>query len=224
MKDYVITIEREFSSGGRKIGMMLSKLLDIKCYDGELLKLAAKESGFCEEIFQNQDEKPTNSFLYSLVMDTYSFSNYGSAAFMDMPLNHKVFLAQFDTIRKLAASESCIIVGRCADYALSENPNCVKIFIQASDIEKRLHYATTELGVPEAKGKDILHKKDKQRATYYNYFSDNKWGDARCYDLCLDSSKIGFDGCAKMILQYLVVRGIMTEEELEGILKKTPVE
>ena len=109
----VITIGREFGSGGHEIGMKLAEKLGIKCYDKELLQVAAKESGLCEELFASQDEKPTNSFLYSLVMDTYSLGY--SNSYVDMPINHKVFLAQFDAIKKLAAKESCVIVGRCAD-------------------------------------------------------------------------------------------------------------
>ena len=121
MEKFVITIGRQFGSGGLDIGRKLSENLNVKCYDKELLAMAAKESGLCQEIFENHDEKPTNSFLYSLVMDTYSVSGYTSAPFLDMPLNHKVFLAQFETIKKLADKESCIIVGRCADYALAEH-------------------------------------------------------------------------------------------------------
>ena len=119
----VITIGREFGSGGHEIGMKLAEKLGIKCYDKELLELAAKESGLCEELFASQDEKPTNSFLYSLVMDTYSLGYTNS--YVDMPINHKVFLAQFDAIKKLAERESCVIVGRCADYALEDNPYAV---------------------------------------------------------------------------------------------------
>jgi predicted AAA+ superfamily ATPase len=114
MGNKIYTIGREFGSGGREIGEKLAERLGIKLYDKELLQQAAKESGFCEEIFENHDEKPTSSFLYSLVMDTYSLNGYHSAPFLDMPLNHKVFLAQFDTIKKIAERESCVIVGRIA--------------------------------------------------------------------------------------------------------------
>ena len=117
----VITIGREFGSGGHEIGMKLAERLGIKCYDKELLTEAAKHSGLCEELFETHDEKPTNSFLYSLVMDTYSLG-YTTSAYMDMPINHKIFLAQFDTIKKLADQESCVIVGRCADYAPTPLP------------------------------------------------------------------------------------------------------
>lgn len=132
----VITIGRQYGSGGREIGMRLAKELGIKCYDKELLDQAAKDSGICEELFEHHDEKPTNSFLYSLVMDTYSFG-YSSAAFADMPINHKVFLAQFDAIKNLAQKESCVMVGRCADYALSDYEGAFSVFIHA-DLDKRI--------------------------------------------------------------------------------------
>ena len=114
----VITIGRQCGSGGKMIGQKIAEKLGVKCYDRELLTKAAKESGLCEELFETHDEKPTSSFLYSLVMDTYSLG-YTTSAYMDMPINHKIFLAQFDTIKKLANEESCVIVGRCADYALA---------------------------------------------------------------------------------------------------------
>ena len=125
MGNQIYTIGREFGSAGYEVGRLLAERLGVKLYDKNLLAQAAKDSGFCEEIFENHDEKPTNSFLYSLVMDTYSGGNYSSAPFLDMPLNHKVFLAQFDTIKKIAERESCVIVGRCADYALASNPEDV---------------------------------------------------------------------------------------------------
>ena len=131
----VITIGRQCGSGGKKIGQMLAEKMGVKCYDKELLARAAKESGFCEELFETHDEKPTSSFLYSLVMDTYSLG-YNTSAYMDMPINHKIFLAQFDTIKKLADEESCVIVGRCADYALADYPNTVSVFVTGNDDDK----------------------------------------------------------------------------------------
>ena len=201
MSNVIYTIGREFGSGGKAIGEALANRLNIKCYDKELLKMAAKESGFCQEIFENQDEKPTNSFLYSLVMDTYSMSGYSSAPFLDMPLNHKVFLAQFETIKKIASTESCVIVGRCADYALSENPNCINTFIHA-DMDYRIKQIMAKEYLPENKARDLIQKTDKQRASYYNYYTSKKWGDSRSYDHCLDSSKLGIDGCVDMILAF----------------------
>ena len=195
------TIGREFGSGGREVGEKLAAKLGIKLYDKELLQQAAKDSGFCEEIFENHDEKPTNSFLYSLVMDTYSVSGYSAAPFLDMPLNHKVFLAQFETIKKIAEKESCVIVGRCADYALSDNPDCINIFIHA-DLDVRIKNVSRNLNITENKARDIINKTDKQRASYYNYYTSKKWGDSKSYNLSLDAGKLGTDNCVEMILKF----------------------
>lgn len=205
MGQFVITIGRQFGSGGLDIGRMLSEQLNVKCYDKELLSMAAKESGLCQEIFENHDEKPTSSFLYSLVMDTYSVSGYTSAPFLDMPLNHKVFLAQFEAIKNLAKKESCIIVGRCADYALAEHPNCINVFIHA-DLEFRIGHVMQTFGLSREKATDMIHKTDKKRASYYNYYSSKKWGDSRSYHLTLDSSQLGLQGCSEMILSYMEIQ------------------
>lgn len=197
----VITIGRQFGSAGREIGEKVAEYFGIKCYDKELLSRAAKESGFCEEIFQNHDEKPTSSFLYSLVMDTYSANGYSTASFLDMPLNHKVFLAQFETIKKIAENESCVIVGRCADYALANHPNCINVFVKAN-MDYRIKLVSKRSNLTESKAKDMILKQDKQRASYYNYYTSKKWGDSKSYDLCLDSSKLGIDGCVDMILKF----------------------
>ncbi len=196
-----ITIGREFGSGGREVGEKLNIKLGIKLYDKELLQQAIKDSGFCEEIFENHDEKPTNSFLYSLVMDTYSVSGYSAAPFLDMPLNHKVFLAQFEAIKKIAEKESCVIVGRCADYALSDNPDCINIFIHA-DLDVRIKNVSRNLNITENKARDIINKTDKQRASYYNYYTSKKWGDSKSYNLSLDAGKLGTDNCVEMILKF----------------------
>ena len=200
MANKIYTIGREFGSGGREVGEKLAAKLGIKLYDKELLQQAAKDSGFCEEIFENHDEKPTNSFLYSLVMDTYSVSGY-SAPFLDMPLNHKVFLAQFETIKKIAEKESCVIVGRCADYALSDNPDCINVFIHA-DLDVRIKNVSRNLNITENKARDIINKTDKQRASYYNYYTSKKWGDSKSYNLSLDAGKLGTDNCVEMILKF----------------------
>ena len=201
MANKIYTIGREFGSGGREVGEKLAAKLGIKLYDKELLQQAAKDSGFCEEIFEDHDEKPTNSFLYSLVMDTYSVSGYSAAPFLDMPLNHKVFLAQFETIKKIAEKESCVIVGRCADYALSDNPDCINIFIHA-DLDVRIKNVSRNLNITENKARDIINKTDKQRASYYNYYTSKKWGDSKSYNLSLDAGKLGTDNCVEMILKF----------------------
>lgn len=200
----VITIGRQCGSGGKRIGQKLAEVMGVKCYDKELLSVAAKDSGLCEELFETHDEKPTSSFLYSLVMDTYSLG-YTTSAYMDMPINHKIFLAQFNTIKKLADEESCVIVGRCADYALAEYPNTVSVFITAND-EDRIKSLVEMYKVDEAKAKDIMVKTDKKRASYYNYYSSKKWSDAKSYDLCINSSVTGMDGAIEIIQAFAKVK------------------
>lgn len=197
----VITIGRQFGSAGREIGEKVAEYFGITCYDKELLTRAAKESGFCEEMIQNHDERPTNSFLYNLVMDTYSFG-YNTSSFVDMPISHKVFLAQFDTIKKIAEEGPCVIVGRCADYALAENPNCIRLFIYA-DEKARTKRIMEKYNLSEGKARDMIIKKDKQRQSYYNYYSSKKWGRADSYDLCVNSSVLGVEGTVRLITQYV---------------------
>jgi cytidylate kinase len=197
----IITIGRQFGSAGREIGEKVAEYFNIKCYDKELLTRAAKESGFCEEMIQSHDERPTNSFLYNLVMDTYSFG-YNASSFMDMPISHKVFLAQFDTIKRVASEGPCVIVGRCADYALSDYKNCIDIFIYA-DEETKLKRIMTRYELSEPKAKDLIYKKDKQRQSYYNYYSSKKWGRADSYDFSVNSSLLGIEGTVKLIIQLV---------------------
>lgn len=196
----IITIGRECGSGGRHIGKKLAEELGIKCYDKELIDVAVKKSGLCKEIFETHDEKPTSSFLYSLVMDTYSLG-YASSAYMDMPLNHKVFLAQFDTIKQIASEESCVIIGRCADYALADFPNVVTVFITA-DEDVKINTLMGRHDMTEAQAKSFMAKTDKKRASYYNYYSSKRWGDSKSYDLCINSSKVGMDGAIKIIKEF----------------------
>lgn len=214
MANKVYTIGREFGSLGLVIGQKLAERLGVKCYDKELLQQAAKESGFCEEIFENHDEKPSNSFLYSLVMDTYSAGNYAAAPFLDMPLNHKVFLAQFDTIKKIAEEESCVIVGRCADYALSDHPDCINIFVRA-EMEDRIRLISKRMDVTENKAKELILKNDKQRASYYNYYTSKKWGETSSYDLTINTSKISVDHAVDLILDF---RKYMDQKSGKGIV------
>ena len=196
----IITIGRECGSGGRHIGKKLAEELGIKCYDKELIDVAVKKSGLCKEIFETHDEKPTSSFLYSLVMDTYSLG-YASSAYMDMPLNHKVFLAQFDTIKHIASDESCVIIGRCADYALADFPNVVTVFITA-DEDVKINTLMGRHDMTEAQAKSFMAKTDKKRASYYNYYSSKRWGDSKSYDLCINSSKVGLEGAIRIIKAF----------------------
>ena len=207
----VITIGRQCGSGGKMIGQKIAEKLGVKCYDKELLTRAAKESGLCEELFETHDEKPTSSFLYSLVMDTYSLG-YTTSSYTDMPINHKIFLAQFETIKKLAKEESCVIVGRCADYALADDPNTVSVFITGND-EDKLKSIKELYNVDDAKAKDIMVKTDKKRSSYYNYYSSKKWGDSRSYDMCINSSVLGPDATADMIITFAKAKAAQNEAD-----------
>lgn len=199
----IITIGRQFGSGGREIGEMLADHFGIKCYDKELLTRAASESGFCQEMIQTHDERPTNSFLYNLVMDTYSFG-YNSSSFVDMPISHKVFLAQFDTIKKIASEGPCVIVGRCADYALQDRSDVLHLFIHADEESRidRILSRFPDIGGRD-KARDMISKKDRQRASYYNYYSSKKWGRADSYDLSVNSGILGLEGTTDLIVQYI---------------------
>lgn len=197
----VITIGRQFGSGGREIGEKIAAHFGIKCYDKELLSLAAKESGICQEMIEVHDERPTNSFLYNLVMDTYSFG-YNASSFSDMPISHKVFLAQFDAIKRIADEGPCVIVGRCADYALSDYDNCLRIFVHAKE-EAKTKRIMEKYDLSSQKAKEMMVKKDKQRQSYYNYYSSNKWGRSDTYDLSIDSSVLGIDGTVDLLIQYI---------------------
>lgn len=206
----IITISRQFGSYGQMIGERIAEDYGVKCYDKEMLSRAAKESGMAEELFQTHDEKPTNSFLYSLVMDTYSLG-YSAGTFADMPINHKVFLAQFDAIKKIADEGSCVLIGRCADYALEGYDNVVSVFIYA-DMDARIrkviehHKKLTGKVLTEAKAKDMINKEDKKRASYYNYYTNKEWGNAKGYDLCINSAKLGIEGTVKAIEEYVKIR------------------
>lgn len=192
----IITIGREYGSGGKDIGRALAEHYGIHYYDKDILKIAAEESGICEEMFKNYDEKPSRSFLYSLAIDPYSMG-FG-ATNVEMPLDQKVFLAAFDTIKNIATKGPCVIVGRCADYALREMDNVFSVFTHAHREFKadRIHNV---YGIPEDKCREVARKADKQRASYYNYYTSKKWGDAKSYDLVIDTGAVGIDGAVEII-------------------------
>lgn len=195
-KKVIITIGRQFGSGGHEIGEKLAKKLGIKFYDKELLKLIAKESGLCEKVLESYDEKPTNSLLYSIVMDVYPSVMYSGPT-----IDQQIYQASYDTIRKLS-DESCVIVGRCADYILRDCPELVSVFVHAST-DFRVGRVTKEYHVSDVKARDMLNKTDKKRASYYNFQSEKKWGMASSYNLCLDSSVLGIDNSVDLVLDYI---------------------
>ncbi len=189
MKKFVITIGRQYGSGGRMVGMKIAEDLGIKCYNSELLIEAAKESGLCHEVFEKIDEKPISAFL------SFSAGKYDHG---EMPLNHKVFLAQMQTIKKIADRESCVIVGRCADYVLRDYDNVINVFIHAP-FDDRVRRVIDRDDVLPGKAEKRVKRIDKERANYYNFYSTKRWGVCDSYDVCLDSSKFGIEGCAKII-------------------------
>ena len=203
----VITIARQFGSGGREIGKRLADELGIKFYDKELITLAAKESGISPEIFEKVDEKATNSLLYSLSLGAASGVSGAYGISPQIPMNDRLFLLQHDIIKKVSA-KPCVIVGRCADYVLSDRVDCVKLFIYA-DIQKRMKYAIDVYKVPKDKAINVIQKVDKTRSNYYNYYSTGKWGDPINYNLCINSGELGVTRCVELIEFYLRQRGML---------------
>lgn len=200
----VITIGRQFGSGGRYVGRLLAERLGIPYYDKELLAEAAKDSGICEEIIEDHDEKPNRSLLFSMVMGMQMHSDT-SSVYMDMPLSHKIFLAQFDAIRRIASEGPCVIVGRCGDYVLRDKPNAVHVFVKA-DMASKVERAVKYYGVDPLKAEDVIRKADKQRASYYNYYATSDWGDVNNYDLCVDTGRLGVEGAVELIARYVEIR------------------
>lgn len=203
----VITIARQFGSGGREIGRRLAEKLGIEFYDKKLITLAAKESGIDPEILKNVDERATNSLLYSLSVGAASAIDVGFQLNPTLPMNDRLFLIQHDIIKKVSA-KPCVIVGRCADYVLRDRKDCVKLFIYAN-LEKRIRYAVDVHKVPEEKAASVISKTDKTRATYYNYYSTEKWGDPQNYNLCINSGELGVARCVELIEFYLRQRGLI---------------
>lgn len=199
--DKIITISRQYGSGGREIGRQIAEHFKIPFYDNELITLAAKESGYAEAAFHNAETKATNSLLYSIAM---GMSTYGSqeAGFAHLSLDDRIYLAQSDIIRKVAAEGPCVIVGRCADYILKDREDVVHLFVHA-DIEFRKQRAILVDGVAPENVDDIVHKKDKRRANYYNYHSGEKWGKASNYHMSVNSGYLGVDKAAKAFISFL---------------------
>lgn len=200
----VITIGRQYGSGGRFVGKLLAEKLGIPFYDKELLAVASKHSGICEELFEDNDEKPTRSLLFSLVTGAQMGTDAGTM-YMDMPLNHRIFLAQFDAIRKVAEEGPCVIVGRCGDYVLRDMPNEVSVFIKA-DMQSRIDRAVKYYGMAREKAEDAMRKADKRRASYYNYYATATWGDVNNYDLCVDTGAVGVEGAVELIARTVELR------------------
>ena len=191
MANLVITIGRENGSGGRQLGSELAAALGVKCYDSELINETAKASGFAESFVQTHEEQRPGSFLYSLVTG-------GGVIADEQPFPVQIFQAQSEVIRTIAARESCVIVGRCADYILQDKAKCLKVFIHA-DMAFRAKRIVEVYGEREQSPEQRLHDKDKRRAAYHRFYTNMKWGYAQNYHITLDSGELGIDKCADII-------------------------
>lgn len=196
-KGTVITIGRQFGSGGRAIGKQVAQVLDIPFYDKELIKQMAKESGLSHEILDDYDEKPTNSFLYSLSLGAYTYGN-SLTGIPEMPMSDKIFVIQSDVIKNIAKQGSCVIVGRCAESILKDVVPCLSVFVH-TDFDSRIKRVSEYENISHDEAAEQIRKTDKKRASYHNYYSDLKWGAATSYDLCINS-KIGIENAAKLIV------------------------
>ncbi len=205
---FIINIGRSLGSGGRAIGHILAKEFNIAYYDREILNLAAKESGFCPEVFERSDEK--NRFLRTLG-NIIPFFGGGSTYYNNELSNENLFRLQSEAIRKAAADHSCIFIGRCADYVLRDFPRCVNVFITA-DMADRISSVVKRNGCTENEARSIIERGDKERADFYNFYSSGTWGAASTYHLCINSSVLGIDRTAEYIKQFIIDKLGLKEE------------
>ena len=194
----VITIARQYGSGGHEIGKRAAEKLNLPFYDKELIAIAAKESGYSEEVFENVDERATNSLLYSMVMGSYGYGGR-VPGINDMPLNDKLFMIQAEIIKKAAEEGPCVIIGRCADYVLQEHTKLLRVFIHSDKTKRIERIMERRRDIEPKKVPDYVTKKDKQRANYYNFYSNNRWGDLANYDMSFRSSSFGIDKIVELI-------------------------
>lgn len=196
----IVTIGRQFGSGGREIGQKLSKALGIAYYDKELLAVAARESGLCEEVFAKADERASSGMSYAFSM---GFSYMGILTpYNDILSNDELFRLQSEAIRNLAQKESCILVGRCADYILREDPACLSFFIH-NTMENRIQRVVESLGITVEEAKEKIAKIDKSRSAYYNYYTNKLWGVASSYNFSIDASVLGIDETVAFIKAFI---------------------
>lgn len=204
MEKVVITIARQYGSGGRTIGEMLAEDLGIHYYDKELLKIASEESGIHEGLFAKVDEKPRNTLLYRISQKVYQGQLIPPES-DDFVSTDNLFNYQAKVIKQLAEEEACVIIGRCADYVLQDYDNVLSVFVHAPE-EYCVEQAKNKLSMSDKEIRKYIQKTDKQRAEYYKHYTGREWTDARNYDLCLDSSKLGFERCVEEIKSYMRVR------------------
>lgn len=194
----IITIARQFGSGGHEVGEKISEKLGIPFYDKQLIALAAKESGFSEDVFEDVDERATNSLLYSMVMGTYAYGGR-IAGINEMPINDKLYVLQAKIIKNAAHEGPCVIIGRCADDILKDFDNCLNVFVYADKAWRKDRVIERGLS-DEKRASDFITKKDKQRSNYYNFYTNNRWDDLKNYNLTVDTSKFMIDGAVELII------------------------
>ena len=197
-KKIVITIARQYGSGGREIGEHVAELLGIPLYDKELIKDAASMGNLNEDIIKSADEVATNSLLYTLAMGSNMLGTTMHFGYK-MPLNDKLFILQSEAIKEYAKGGSCIIIGRCADYVLREEENVFRIFIYGDLEHRQARVAERHPEIKSSQIMDVINKTDKRRASYYNFYTGNKWGKYDNYDIALNSSTLGIEGTAQII-------------------------
>lgn len=195
----IITISRQYGSGGRIIAKKLAEALEIPFYDNELITMAAEKTGLSVECFKDAEKTSIGNLFFSLTSLTPSMDSVG------LPLNEKVFLVQSQVIKEVAEEGPCVIVGRSANYVLQDNPNCINVFLQA-DLEDRVKRAVEVYNQPAEGAEALVLKTDKRRANYYNYFTGGKWGKAENYDLILNTSKMDLDKIVEVIKTYVSFR------------------
>ncbi|MBP3332301.1 MAG: cytidylate kinase-like family protein [Tidjanibacter sp.] len=201
-KRIIVNVGRQFASGGKDIAVRIGELLDVKVYDRELITESAKESGVCSEFFERADEKTLWSKFFGFTSVRNGMAHYGNAEYANFLNQDELFKIQSDVIRQIAARESAIFVGRCADYILRDDERALNIFISA-DREARIERICTQLGLSERKAVALMEQHDKERATYYNYYTFKKWGAAESYDLCINSTRLGIESTADFLASYV---------------------
>lgn len=199
---FIINIGRQLGSGGKPVGEIIARRLGIKLYDKELINLAARESGLCPDIFEKADERGRKGVLATLVGYLRApFTGYEGGNTNNILANESLFRIQSDVIRDIASRESAIFVGRCADYILRDHPRCVNVFISADDDDRCTRLCARENWTPE-QAREMMERADSSRARYYNYYSSRTWGQAATYHLCVNSSVLGEEGTADLILEF----------------------
>lgn len=200
MKRFVISIGRQLGCGGKEIAGKLAQRLGIKVYDKTLLEVAARESGLDTTVFEQADEQESKSFLGNLFSIHGSMSGYfpGNSCIE----SDKLFEIQSESIRRIAERESCIIVGRCAEYVLRDHPGMTSIFITA-DHNERIERIMKSEGIEREKAESLIEKGDKRRRQYHDYYATTHWGEARCYDLCINASRLGIDGSVELLYAFI---------------------